>query len=50
MRRVANYLLLGVLHLALAILILPAAAGVLHLSEFSSRDDVLKWLDGYNGE
>ena len=47
MRRVANYVLLGVLQLALAILILPAAAGVLHLSELSSRDDVLKWVDGY---
>jgi hypothetical protein len=47
MRRVANWLLLGVVHIALAILILPAVAVVPHLTELSTRDDVLKWVDGY---
>jgi hypothetical protein len=34
-----------------AALLLPAApaAAVVHLDEFSARDDVLQWIDGYRG-
>ena len=50
MRRLVNSVLLGLLALAallLPALILPTAAAVGHLSEVSTRDDVLKWVDGY---
>jgi hypothetical protein len=49
MRRVSNCVLLGIASIILAILILsaPAGAATLRLDELSSRDDILKWIDGY---
>jgi hypothetical protein len=49
MRRVANCALLCLALIVLANLILPATAGAApgRLGELSSRDDVLKWVDGY---
>jgi hypothetical protein len=52
MRRVSHYapvLRALLLQVTLVIVILPATAGisVRHLSEVSSRDDVLQWIDGY---
>jgi hypothetical protein len=49
MRRVWNWALLCVAPIVLAILTVPAAAGAAAwgLDEVSSRDDVLKWIDGY---
>jgi hypothetical protein len=47
MRRVWTCALLCVAPIVLAILILPAAAAAWRLDELSSRDDVLKWIDGY---
>jgi hypothetical protein len=49
MRRVWNCALLCVAPIVLAILILPAAAtsAAWRLDELSSRDDVLRWIDGY---
>jgi hypothetical protein len=47
MRRVSNFLLLCVAIVVLAVLIRPAAAVGGRLDELSSRDDVLKWIDGY---
>jgi hypothetical protein len=46
MRGVLHCLLLCVA-LVLAILIRPAAAATWRLDEASTRDDVLKWIDGY---
>jgi hypothetical protein len=49
MRRVSNCVLLCIAPIVLAILIPPAAAGAAQwrLDELSSREDVLKWIDGY---
>ena len=48
MRRAWNCALLCIASIILVILILPAPAGAVgHLEETSSRDDVLKWIDGY---
>ena len=49
MRLASRYALL--VQIAFAILILPSAAGtpIRHLSEASSRDEVLQWIDGYRG-
>jgi len=49
MRRVANCALLCLALIVLAHLVLPATAGAApgRLGELSSRDDVLKWVDGY---
>lgn len=44
MRLVARGVLFSVAAIVLAVLTLPAAA---HLDELASRDDVLKWMDGY---
>ena len=50
MRRVSNCLLLCLALVALAILPLPGAAAGWRLDEVSSRDDVLKWIDGYRNK
>jgi hypothetical protein len=48
MRRAWNCALLCIAPIVLAVLILPAPAGaVARLEEFSAREDVLKWVDGY---
>ena len=48
MRRAWNYALLCIAPIVLAVLILPApAAASGRLEELSSREDVLKWIDGY---
>jgi hypothetical protein len=49
MRRASSCVLHCVALIVLAILILPAAAGAgaWRLDEASTRDDVLKWIDGY---
>ena len=46
MRRASSCVLRCVALIVLAILILPAAAAW-RLDELSTRDDVLKWIDGY---
>ncbi len=51
MRRAWNCALLCIASIILAILMLPAPAGAAgHLEELSSRDDVLKWIDGYRNQ
>jgi hypothetical protein len=47
MRRAWNCALLCIAPIILAILILPAAAAAWRLDELASREDVLKWIDGY---
>jgi hypothetical protein len=49
MRRFWNWALLGVVLTVLASLMTPSAAGAAagRLDELSTREDVLKWIDGY---
>jgi hypothetical protein len=49
MRRVSDCVLLCVILIVLAIMILPETAGAatVRLVELSTREDVLKWIDGY---
>ncbi len=51
MRRVSSCLLAGIICIAFGAVILPGAvaAPAIHLTEYSSRDEVLRWVDGYRG-